>query len=149
MCGKDTDMFIRDSETMSSIRNLMNVLLGRDINSCVIFIAIPISDLESKCRLSNSWFSGEKDKTSWCEPITKDGIELATSKLNFRDRFTRWKNLKNFLPFSTGLFLSFRRKYHFFLKGAPLATSRTFSLPFLSSSSTFTTSIHKNKFVQG
>ncbi len=142
MCGKYSYVIIFDPETMGSIRHLMNIFLGTYIYGSIALLTVPIGYLESKGGLSYSWFSGEENETSGGQPISKNRVEFIASELYFGNRFPRWKDLKNFLLFSTCLFFALRKR-NLLLKRAPFTTSTTFSLPLLTRGSTFATSKHR------
>lgn len=88
MGGKNSNMLISDSETMGSVRYLMNIFLSRNIYGSISFITIPIRNLQGECRLTNTRLSGEEDETSRCESLAENCIEFIAAQLDLGNSFS-------------------------------------------------------------
>ncbi len=138
---KESDVFIGDTETIRPVGDLMDVFFCGNIDSSIIRITKPISNLQRQGRFPDSWLSGEEYETPGCQSVTEYRIEFIATQLYFDDGLFGWKYPENLLFFSTRLFFALGDGSLFFER-APFPTSTAFSLPFLARSSTFTTSKH-------
>lgn len=132
---------------MSSIADLSNIFLSRDIEYFFSFFSIPFAHLECKGGLSDSWLTREEYEWSWSESTIKNSVKFLAEAWYLVFGSLTWSlyflNILNSSFLDSSLLLWFIRGFY---ETIPCSTVQTLSWPFWECDMTVRANKHNNNW---